>query len=666
MKLADWVWSKSRDSSSNALRLAMWLVGLPFLLTFAFIALRAFDTPPPQPVASVQRWIEHLSGVRYDTAGFTALAARQPDLSDARWTTVTLPDVIPIPPISETTSSPIARAWMRLQYTLPADASPPLQLAVHVTRIMAGPWTVWVDGKLIDADLEDWRMQWNVPLFVKLPAGSVVPGRPVTIDVAFPYRVSQGYAMGSMYIGPADAIQRLNQTRVFWQNTLPKAAILITLLLGLLALQHWLGDKSDRAHLMMAFVAIIWFLANTQYFGDFLDDAASLWFSALNDAATSWLLCALTLFSIQFDGERWPRLEMSLILYSVAVTLITLPSWNWGVYALTFQHYVDVSLTLSIFIFFTWRSYTRGSTDFKIIMTAVWSMPIMGLHNLYYLTAQRAPDGIHLFPYSTFIVFGAFLYVMQRRYVQARRQLVEINTSLDERLRQREAELDVQHRRLMAGEQQRAIFDERQRIMRDMHDGIGTTLMSSLTQAEHGQLDPAQVKGVLRETLDELKLVIDSLEPVGQDLAVLLANLRYRFGQRVEAAGVRIIWEMDQLPPLPWLDPSAALQVLRIVQEAVINVVKHANATEVRISAQLARRGDHQSGIIVRITDNGRGFDPKAVQGGRGLGNLQQRAARIGAELAIKSAVGRGTSISLYLPLTEEPCREEMPGMGYG
>lgn len=656
MKPAEWVWSTNRTASENLLGLALWLVGLPFLLWFLFVAYRAFDTPAPRPVESVQRWVEQLSGVSYDTAGFAALAKRAPDFSGAQWSTVTLPDAQPIPPISETRDVPVARVWMRVRYTLPADEPAPAQLAVHVTRIMGGAWTVWVDGKLIDANLEDWRMQWNVPLFVKLPAGSVVPGQPVDIDVAFPHRLSQGYAFGSLYIGHADAIQRLHETRVFWQSTLPKAAILITLLLGLLAFHYWLVDRSDRAYSMLAFSAIIWFLANTQYFGDFLDDTASLWFSALNDAATSWLLCALTLFSIQFDGERWPRLEIWLVLYSVAVMLISLPVWDWGVYALTFQHYVDLVLVFGVFGYFTWRSFARGSYEFRLIMVAIWSMPLLGLHNIYYLTAQRAPDGIHLFPYSTFFVFGAFLYVMQRRYLHARTSLVDLNASLDDRLRAREAELDVQHRKLMATEQQRVVYEERQRIMRDMHDGIGTALMSSLALAEHGHLDQERAATVLRESLDELKLVIDSLEPVDNDIATLLASLRFRFGQRIEDAGVRISWDMGDVPQLPWLDPSHALQVLRIVQETLTNVLKHSHATEVCISARPAIRDTSNVAVVVRVTDNGVGFDPEGVQRGRGLDNLRRRAADIGAELRLRSKPGMGASVSLHLPLANVAC----------
>ena len=651
MKLADWVWSTTSDPAENLLRLSLWLVGVPLCLYVAFLAIRAIDGPMPDRIEHVERWIEPLIGASYDTAGFAALARQRPDFADAQWTDVTLPDVEPIPPISETTANiPLARIWYRARYTPPADGRRLKRLALHVTRIMGGAYEVWVNGKLIDLNLSDWRMQWNEPLFVKLPIDVGAPGQPVDIELAVPYRTTQGYAIGSMYVGPVAAVERVHEMRVFWQNTLPKAAILITLLLGLLSLQYWFAERSERAYLMLAFCAIVWFLANSQYFGDFLDDETSIWFSALNDAATSWLLCAMTLFSIQFDGERWPRLEVALILYSLAVTIITLPVWNWGVYGLTFQHYVDLALTFGIFGYFTWRSFTRGSYEFKVIMVAVWSIPLLGLHNLYYLTGQHWPDGIHLFPYSTFVLFGAFLYVMQRRYLQTRTELVTVNASLDERLRDRERELRLQHDELLASERQRVVYEERQRLMRDMHDGIGTALMSSLALAEHGQLTQDRAARVLRETLDELKLVIDSIEPIDHDLVTLLASLRFRFGQRLQEAGIQVVWEMEELPPLAWLDPSHALQVLRIVQEVLGNILKHAKATVVRISARAARHESGEPGIIVRITDNGCGFDAECVKGGRGLGNLKHRAMALGADLRIQAMPERGTSVALHLP----------------
>jgi signal transduction histidine kinase len=651
MKPAASAWSRTEAPGELALLLAVLLVVLPFLLTVLYFAFRAFDTPLPAPVATVERYIEPLVGARFDSAGFAALTNQAPDFSQPIWQTVALPDAVSTPSIIQTENASLARVWMRARYTLPADRPAPAQLAVYVTRVMGGAWSVWLNGRLVDANLANWHMQWNAPLYVKLPPGSLVPGQQATIDVTFPIRVTEGYAFGSMTIGDAVAVNRLCETRLFWQSILPKAAILITLLLGLISLHYWFEEREDHAYLRLAFAAIFWAIGSSLYLGDFLDDTASLWFNALNDAATTWLVCALTMFAIHFDKERWPRLEIGLVIYAVIVTVTTLPIWNWGVDGLIFQYYINLVLGFAVLAYFAWRAFSGGSYEFKVIMVAIWSLPLAALHTTFFVIAQRSPDSIDIYPFTAFIIFGAFLYIMQRRYLTARRSLVELNASLDQRLQQRETELAAQHRKLMGIEQERIVQQERQRIMRDMHDGIGTTLMSSLALAEHGELAPARTAAILRESLDELKLVIDSLEPIDDDITTLLAALRYRFGQRIEDAGIKIVWDMAELPPLPWLAPSHALQVLRIVQEALANVIKHARASEITISARPAARGDDRPGIVVRINDNGVGFDPSHARRGRGLDNLRRRAADLCATLNIHAELGHGCSVSLHLPL---------------
>jgi signal transduction histidine kinase len=145
--------------------------------------------------------------------------------------------------------------------------------------------------------------------------------------------------------------------------------------------------------------------------------------------------------------------------------------------------------------------------------------------------------------------------------------------------------------------------------MRDMHDGLGSALTSSLAVAEQGEVQPAALVGLLRECVDDLRAVIDSLEPVDNDLAALLATLRFRLGQRLDAAGIQLDWRVQDLPPLAWLGPSEALQVMRIVQEALANVVKHARARRVQLTA--ARVGEQ---VELCIRDDGEGFDTSALR----------------------------------------------------
>jgi signal transduction histidine kinase len=185
--------------------------------------------------------------------------------------------------------------------------------------------------------------------------------------------------------------------------------------------------------------------------------------------------------------------------------------------------------------------------------------------------------------------------------------------------------------------------------MRDMHDGLGSALTTSLAMLERGNVDHQELAVVLRESVDDLRTVIDSLEPTDGDLVALLATLRFRLGKRLEMAGIEVQWEMHDLPPLHWLGAPQALQLMRMVQELLTNILKHAKASCVQMSATL--QGEC---IEVRIVDNGCGFvtETVATRRGRGLRHLAQRATWLNCVLMIDSAPGRGTSVRLLLPIT--------------
>jgi signal transduction histidine kinase len=181
--------------------------------------------------------------------------------------------------------------------------------------------------------------------------------------------------------------------------------------------------------------------------------------------------------------------------------------------------------------------------------------------------------------------------------------------------------------------------------MREMHDGLGSALMSSLIAVERGQMQSADVVQVLRECVDDLKLTIDSLEPMGDDLLILLATLRFRLEGRLQAAGLRLVWDVENVPSLGWLNPALSLHILRIVQEILTNVLKHARASTLRIAA--THDGDF---VTIEVEDDGVGFDVARPSAGRGLSHLRQRAAALGARLEIDSRPG-ATRVRLRLPL---------------
>lgn len=221
--------------------------------------------------------------------------------------------------------------------------------------------------------------------------------------------------------------------------------------------------------------------------------------------------------------------------------------------------------------------------------------------------------------------------------------------SIEQRLHaaQLAREIEAGQQRLLEVQHQQSVLHERQRVMQDMHDGLGSSLSSSLVLLERGELSVAGAAAVMRECVDDLRLVVDSLEPTAQDLATLLGMLRYRLQRKIQAAGVTLRWQMVDLPALAWLEPSLALDLLRLVQEAIANVLQHADATELELTA---RHSGHDIELLIR--DNGKGFDSQAQSTvGRGMRIMQMRAGRLGAQLMIHSVQSIGTMISLRLPI---------------
>lgn len=210
-----------------------------------------------------------------------------------------------------------------------------------------------------------------------------------------------------------------------------------------------------------------------------------------------------------------------------------------------------------------------------------------------------------------------------------------------------EADIADSREKLRESEQRQMLSQERQRLMQDMHDGLGSSLISALRVVEHGRMDEADVGQVLKGCIDDLKLAIDSMEPVDADLLLLLATLRYRLGPRLESTGIALRWEVKNVPALDWLDPKNALHILRILQEVFTNIIKHTHATEIRVATGV--EGDY---VAVTISDNGQGFDVESAfkSGGKGLSNQMRRAESIGAEIKWDSNIA-GTCFTLLLPI---------------
>ena len=188
------------------------------------------------------------------------------------------------------------------------------------------------------------------------------------------------------------------------------------------------------------------------------------------------------------------------------------------------------------------------------------------------------------------------------------------------------------------------LLEERSRIMRDMHDGIGGQLIGLILQARAQKLSETALVGGLEQSLDDLRMVVDSLEQGEGSLTGALGAFRARIEPRCEAAGVDLAWQIEDVGATPNIGPDKTLQIYRILLEACSNALQH--GAPKRISMSLMR--DAAGGIEIALTDDGAGFDLSAPSSGRGLANMRTRANRIGAALRLESGAN-GTRVALSL-----------------
>ncbi|MFN8464936.1 MAG: histidine kinase [Caldilineaceae bacterium] len=208
--------------------------------------------------------------------------------------------------------------------------------------------------------------------------------------------------------------------------------------------------------------------------------------------------------------------------------------------------------------------------------------------------------------------------------------------------------------RLYEKAQELALLQERQRLAADLHDAINQSLFSAGLIADSLPLlierDPAEAAACLQNlrlllhgAAADLRAVLAELQPsliCRADFGDLLTNLAAGYtGRTSTTVAVKIGARMT-------FAPGTQAALYRLCREAIANIAKHANATQVWV--ELAQK---PGGIQILIRDNGRGMEPGCVPSGHfGLLLMQQQAAEAGAEFHIASEIGHGTEIAVFIP----------------
>ncbi|MEV1085797.1 GAF domain-containing sensor histidine kinase [Streptomyces sp. NPDC050211] len=218
------------------------------------------------------------------------------------------------------------------------------------------------------------------------------------------------------------------------------------------------------------------------------------------------------------------------------------------------------------------------------------------------------------------------------------------------------AAIALTNARLYERSRELTIAEERSRLAHELHDAVSQKLFSLRLTAQAAAAlvdrDPSRAKGELHqvtllaaEAADELRAAVVELRPAALDEDGLVNTLRTQIQVLDRAHAARVTFAGRGARALPAAQEEA---VLRVAQEALHNALRHSGGQHVDVT--LDRCG---SGAVLRVTDDGNGFDPQSIRrAGRHLGlvSMRDRASGVGGSLTVESAPGKGTTIEMEVP----------------
>ena len=538
---------------------------------------------------------------------------------------------------------------LRLRFEL---AAVPAEGLAIVPIVGADNYRLWLNDTLL---LDEGRFQLpeityhgNVRAVFRLPAGLLQTGSNQIGLALVRDGGSPNFIVAAPVIGDYATLRQAYAVRSFVLNDYNTISYAMGLCLTLLSLIVWLRGGRPALLGWLTLLAASWSLRLLYY--DLADPPwrgatrMALLYAMVNLLPVAWLNLAN-----HWDGRPWRRVaSISLLSYGLLQALVTaILQWRW------FDH-IDTADMLSmafglLLALLTMLRFLPQLRQLPVERAAEYAVLGMCL-SLLAVSAWNSlngggPDHVNLaMPALLLGLMAAFL----ARNIRLFRSSEQLNQVLGERLAEREQALHAAHQRERQLVRRQAHEEERQRILRDMHDGLGSQLMSLLLAARRGQCDPPEMADGLQAVIDEMRLLIDSMDSVSESLPAALQTLHERTRQRLAPLGVHLDWQ--QQGDLRWNGhgPREVLQVFRILQEAISNALRHSGSE--RIEVRIERLDDGR--LQVQVRDHGTGL-PATLKPGRGLANLRARAAQLGGEIEFLSTP-QGLTVSLQLPADRE------------
>jgi signal transduction histidine kinase len=552
-------------------------------------------------------------------------------------------------------------SYYAIQLDVDGSASGAQPMALCISKASAQP-KVWLDDVLLyDAvkgpdRFTSWYQQLFLPMPPKLRAG---PHRLVvglaTQPGTFPGLSEIFFGHVNQVKKDCDTLQKINYEAKIGNLYLMVFIGLIALVIGIL--------QRDHLSLSLALTAGVWLIPyaiNVGWIPD-MDQTTAIW---LYHFVKPWIALAWCMFVLNFIKDPYHWLKRAYILFFAAgyLVFLALPihCWNTWLLAMAFG---SVLLSVMLLIHMVLASMASFSLTHVLLSSALFFGIFENVWDIARALGMTRHSGFSMaFLTVPMVALGMGSLVIDRMlgYVRAEKAS---NSRMAIELEKQRVMIQSDELEIRAQREKLLLQSQRHRWMQDMHDGLGTHLVSASAMLKStGQQSPqlAELEDLIDSALMDMRGMMDVLsvsdlasEPDDDKVSLLLGMLRHRLSPVLRSQKIQLEWETCDLPHDFLSQDQSRLELLRLLQEAFANIIKHAQASVVQFKIRL-----HAHAITVDIQDNGRGMaaaqTPSSGTQGHGIKNMHARAQKIGATLSIHSS-DQGSCIHLSFPRSTAP-----------
>lgn len=539
-------------------------------------------------------------------AQFVVSSRDRPPL-DAQWESVKLPHLW--------TREGVAGRMGWYRFKLPNEPYPE-QYAIYLWRFSMNA-AVWLNDEFLGdggSFEEPIARNWNRPFLFLLPNSAL---RPQSNYLYVRLAVYPGWGhLPPVIVGPYDKLVSDYERRYQWQITFSEWTFLVSIITALVSLTFFTIDRKLSLYGIFAITCFAWSLYSLNNFLQNIPVSAKTWWWLVH-SSVDWYGITLAMFSHRLIGTARPRLEKVLICFGViasifyaVIELPTLSKFN------SIPHGVTLTIAIYLMIISIYHAIRQPAPDKIALAFCMSIIAVFGLHDLSMnsmITVSLWQEQFFWLQFSAPVLMLTMLVILSRRFVNA----LQTRLTMEQQMR-----------------------EERERIFADVHDDIGSKILSLVYAAES-----EHQAGIARDALRDVRAIVSGASQTGGLLSSLMEDWRAEVQERCELANIELEWmivnDHDGL-----LQDGQHYHVRRILRELISNAIKHTSTPRLCVVVT-----SDNSNLSLSVRDFGEhpSEQDSDFQVGNGLASVNRRVKDLKGIVSWKSAKP-GSLVQVEIP----------------